>query len=341
MDSEHRHELNENLLATWLSDKIEVVKPRLPMILLGFGAAVVASLGWTSWNNSSAAIEGDAWQGFSMAINSPAGAPSLDILEQVRDQNAGTSVVPWADVTWADGQLFRASASLLNPTGRDDAVRALEDAEANYKALLADRAAPDEVRQRAQIGVARIAELRGDVDAAVDAYDKVTGVYTALAEARAEALADADVRADVEWLASAEATTGMPGFGGGGFSSAAPDATPDPIDLPSDNASSDDVFGELMKSLNESADAAEAAAQAAESDTAEPDDADGGDSEENAVAPGEDGDADVLAPAADAETDAPEEPAPDAPASEPSADESSPAGSPLPETPAEPAAPGE
>lgn len=254
MDAEHRHELQENALANWLADLIDKVQPQLPVIALGAGAALVGWFGWSSWSDSSDAVEESAWQSYSIAVNS--GVPNLPVLKQVAEDHTGTTVVPWADITWADGRLMMASQALLRD--RAQASPALDEAEAKYQALVASGSTPVRVRDRAHFGLARVAELRGDVEAAIAAYEQVGGAFEPIAENRVEELADERVKADVEWLASADAAPAAP-FNPS--ATAAPDATPDPIALPSDIAAPEDTFSDLLKSIEGAAEEAEAATE--------------------------------------------------------------------------------
>ncbi|MEN1678704.1 MAG: hypothetical protein AAGJ46_03875 [Planctomycetota bacterium] len=254
MDAEHRHELNENVLARWLAEKIEVVKPHLPMILLGFFGALAASVIWSSWSSSTAQGEESAWQSYSMAVDT--GLPSLPVLEQVMDEHKGESVGPWAAITWADGQLLNAAGALL--LSRDQALGNLDQAQEKYEELLETAGIPSSIKERAQLGLARSYELRGEVDEAKAAYLAVEGAFADIAAERAEELDDDRTQEDVVWLATANASPlGMPP---GAAASARPDANPDPLALPDDEdeASEDgdggamaaeDTFSDLLNSL--------------------------------------------------------------------------------------------
>jgi len=246
MDSQHRHELGENELAHWLTGKIEKVKPYLHLILFGFAAALVGSFAYSSWSGSTSEIEELAWQQYSVAVNLRSGGQMMYALEQVAEDHPDTSVVPWANITWADGHLATAAGQYLG--NRAAANTALEKAEEKYKAIIADRSVVKRLRDRAHFGLGRVYELRGELEAAIKEYEQVEGAFGDLAKLRAEELADPTVEEDYAWLVTAESPAGMSGmpssFGG------SLDATPDPLELPGEEPSADESLSDLLRNLS-------------------------------------------------------------------------------------------
>ena len=246
MDSEHRHELQENMLARWLGPRIEAIQPHLPTIILGFVGAMAATMAWNYYKQTSSEADEVSWQAYSIAMDTGASERSLLALEQVGEDHADSPAAAWAAVTWADGQLMMATGSYL--TNRTFAEEALAKATDKYEALLADTSTDKIVRDRAHFGMAKLKELTGDIEGAREHYGQVGGAFEELASARAEALADEKIQADVEWLASAESAPRRPQFGVPG-STGQLDATPDPIELPADEPAFDGSFSDLLKKI--------------------------------------------------------------------------------------------
>lgn len=225
MDSQHRHELQENQLADWLGRQIEAIKPHAPLIIFGLLAAVVAIAGIKVYNSANASSEAAAWGSYSIAVEG--NRPNLSVLENTAQDYAGTNVAEVADITWADGQLYIASQTFLR--SRDAADEALEKAKDKYNKL---RAASDaRIRDRAVFGLARVAELEGDVDEATKLYGKVTGAFEELAKDRIEDLAMNQTKADYDWLAQVQPTR-RSAPAGPGTPGVQPEFSPDMLETP-------------------------------------------------------------------------------------------------------------
>ncbi len=220
MDSEHRHELEENELAGWLTEKVEWVQSNLPLIVASLIALIAAVAGWAAYANNAEAKRADSWRTFTLAVEGV--RPSLEALQQAADENPGTEVEQWARVTWADGRLWQGANVYLRD--RTQAEEALAEAEATYKTLLS--AKNPEIADRATYGLARILEMRGDLEAAREQYSRVGGPFAEIAAARAEALGSDRVKASYAWITQTTAAPSGPTTG------ERPDLTPDDIALP-------------------------------------------------------------------------------------------------------------
>jgi hypothetical protein len=124
-------------------------------------------------------------------------------LEQLRlaaQEHPGTTMQQMADVTWADGQVFTASQNYIY--NRANAMESLTRATSAYQGVI--QSSDDErLVNRAQLGLARIYEMQGKLDAAREAYLKVKGTYEEYAKRQAERLASPETKDTYAWLATA------------------------------------------------------------------------------------------------------------------------------------------
>lgn len=243
MDSEHRHELEENVLATWLTTRIEELAPHATTIVGVVIAAVAAVVGWSAYQTTSSAGRADAWRTYTLAVEGR--EPSLDALRIAAEENPGTPVEDWALITWADGRLFNATNDFLRNKPR--AIEALDEAETTYEQLLGSR--DTAIADRAAFGLGRVAEMRGDLEAARDYYDRVGGLFTELADRRADQLEKPRVAASYAWLTGVKAES--------------PEGeTPAETSDEETAENTDEALDALLDSLTAEADAAEAEPEA-------------------------------------------------------------------------------
>lgn len=248
MDSQHRHELEQNDLEVWMKDTKDKIAPYTGAIVTAVIAIVVAGVGYSLISQSNAQADSAAWQSYSLAF--VGGRPSLNALEETSEEFDGT-VSDWADITWADGQLWTASNLYL--TNRPTAEEALGKAKEKFEALIKS-ASDKKIKNRAKFGLARAYELEGDVEKAGEQYKQVGGAFKELAENRTEKLAEEAVKADYTWLTSAVASKGRRGSLPTGDQ---PDMTPDDVALPEASAetapvNTEETLGDILKSYGES-----------------------------------------------------------------------------------------
>ncbi|TWT48625.1 tetratricopeptide repeat protein [Botrimarina hoheduenensis] len=234
MDSEHRHELEENVLASWLERKIEAIKPQLPLIATVLIAGAAALLGWSAYKASNQDARGARWRSFTVAMEGP--SPSLEGLKQAALDHPGTGVEEWAEVTWADGRLWFAANMYLRQ--RTQAVEALAEAKTAFEKL--QSAKEPEVADRATYGLARVLEMEGNLDAAREQYGRVSGPFAPLAEQRAKELRSDRVVADYRWIAAAGEDTEQLAT-----DEVRPDAEPDDIAMPSEKPAEEAAEADL------------------------------------------------------------------------------------------------
>src|SRR5690606_32120570 len=131
----------------------------------------------------SEARQAEAWRSYNDAV---AGAmPNLEALRKSAGEYPDSPMQEFADVTWADGQVWLASRYYIqNRTAADEAANRAIGA---YRSLLAvtDN---NRIQSRAHFGLGRIYELQNDLDKAREEYGKVEGGFKVLAEQRIEQL---------------------------------------------------------------------------------------------------------------------------------------------------------
>lgn len=236
MDSEHRHELEENWLANWLAVKIDAIKPYAPAIGVGLVVLVAAWIGYEGWRSSQANARADRWQDYARAVDSR--LPDLPLLRQAAEQNPGTAVEEWSQVTWADGRLYEAANLFFRD--RTTANEALDDAVEVYEDLVGS--SDNIIAGRAAFQLARAYEMQGDLEKAREQYGRVTGPFASLAEQRAEELESDKVVESYEWIT---ATTTLPPSESG--ASGVGDLEPDNLSLPETDPES--ALDQLLKAV--------------------------------------------------------------------------------------------
>jgi hypothetical protein len=254
MDSEHRHELEENALATWLAGKVDALKAQLPLILFGAVALVAGIIGLNTWTKSAVDAQADRWRDFAVALES--GNPDLIDLKTAAEANPGTPVAEWAEVTWADGKLFEASQVFFR--NRKQADDSAAEAVEVYERLVT--AKDRDVADRAGFQLARAYELQGKLDEASKQYARVTGSFAEVAKNRIEQLETPKVQEAYAWITRTSAAPGTDGAAGSVGSE--PDDIPLPESTPED---ADAALDDLLKGVEEEANTAEESADDAPS----------------------------------------------------------------------------
>lgn len=235
MDSEHRHDLEENALARWLAEQIDQIKPQLPTLLLLAFLALAVGVGWSVYTRTASASRADAWRDYSLAIEDPQ-QQNVDSLQRAMDSD-DADVMEWSTITFADGRVWQAANLYL--VNREESDKALDEAEDFYNALV--RAGNEEISDRAVYGLARVYEMRGNLDKARDQYAKVRGPFAEIAANRAEELASPRVVEDYAWLTHTEAKPVAP-------PTERPDLEADDIQMPEEDA--DTAMDEIFQSFD-------------------------------------------------------------------------------------------
>jgi hypothetical protein len=244
MKSEERHELEQNTLAKLLEQGSDKAAPYASYIIYGLLAVAAVWAIFRLTSSSMVAKKDAAWDAYTMAVYPfPA---DTDALRAAADQYKGKEVGEFAELAWADSQLAQGCRDYF--TDKKGAMEALDNALKQYEDA-AGRVKNPVVRSRAQFGAAKATEAKGEIAAAIAAYNKVTGVYSELADNRAEVLEEWKAQDVAGWLATAEGARRATGAAGGMM----PEFSPDGLDLPSTDpaANTDAAAEDFFKTLDQ------------------------------------------------------------------------------------------
>jgi len=201
MKSEHRHQLETNVLSAKLARSIDNLKPFTGQIVTGFVLLAALYLGLSVWDSQTAQREQAAWEAFALATDTS--DPELKGLQRVAGdvQYEGTKMQEWAYVGWCDRQVLNAMQTfLIDREITDDRLRSVSGIYENLAASAGD----PQVKNRARFGLGRVYELQNKLDEAREQYLQVRGDLQPQASERATQLESEDVRETCQWLASAE-----------------------------------------------------------------------------------------------------------------------------------------
>jgi hypothetical protein len=212
MKTEVRHELATNSLAKSLNVWGEKLRPHSSLILIVV-AVVLALYGALSlWNSYSAGLERDAWTAFENALM--AGDANYSSVQDVADSEefSGSRVREWAYMAWADRQLRHASELYLYD--RERAEDLLTSVAAIYDQF-AGSASGEQLRNRARFGMARVSEMRNQLDEARRQYAAVEGPLSVIAAARLKEIEGKEAEETAQWLKTADLPRPKPPTGPG------------------------------------------------------------------------------------------------------------------------------
>jgi predicted negative regulator of RcsB-dependent stress response len=210
MKTERRHELETNVLATSLAHGAERVKPYGRGVLAAIIAALFIVLAWwyiSVQNTSQSAV---AWDEYLQAVST--GTRDEQLLEDIAQQNAGSTVANMARLTLADWKLDAGTNRLL--TDRAAATEQLREASETFRALQSVN--DPSIQERAGYGLARTYEAMGELDKARTAYTELAekfpeGPFVAAAKSRAAKLEEHGTKDFYDWLAKYEPPAAMSG----------------------------------------------------------------------------------------------------------------------------------
>jgi hypothetical protein len=196
MKSEHRHELKTNELERIASEWGHTAEHYVQENWMLLAAAVVAiAIGAGSlvyWRSSSGVAGQQGWREF-------ASANKASDFGNVADKFPGTAAGSWARLM--EGEIELNSGIRSSFTDRAAGRSDLKKAQENFEKLIADKATPSDVMERALFGLARAKEASPDKnlgpskvdDAAIETYQRLLtefpiSIYKDYSESRIAAL---------------------------------------------------------------------------------------------------------------------------------------------------------
>jgi len=213
MKSERRHELEHNVLADWLAETMERIKPYQNAILGGLILVVALLVAVSVWRNMAHRQAAVAWEEYFQALQTSQPGE----LEDVADRHAGTAVAHWAAA--AAGDLRLAEGCNLLFTDKPSALHELRRAVDLYLPVVEDSEEAIVV-ERVTFGLGRAYEAQMDFEKATSRYKEVVerwpeGPFGEIAEERLVALEQRSVRELADKFAKWEpkpAVTDVPDF---------------------------------------------------------------------------------------------------------------------------------
>jgi tetratricopeptide (TPR) repeat protein len=199
MKTERRHELQENELANWLGDKLDVLRPYSKAILGVLVLAVVALLLVNFVRGRNERMSEAGWSAYFEAMT----GRSPEAFEEVADTYPGTAAAGWAMQRAADLHLDEALQQLFQD--REAAAQEIEDARELLQKIL-DTTDDPLLQQRATFGLAKCLEAQGDFEEAKAKYEQVVSrwpntTFAQLAQQRIEQIQQPATRQWYSWFA--------------------------------------------------------------------------------------------------------------------------------------------
>jgi hypothetical protein len=186
MKSERRHELQHNVLADWLAQTAESLKPYQNMVMFGTVLILIVLAVGIYWSKQSAASATRAWDEFNTALVS---ANPATALSKVIEDLPGTTAAEMAAVVSADRHLAEGCRDLFvnKATAQNELSKAID-----LYAPVRERSQVSSLREAATFGLARAREAKGDatnIEQAVKLYEELSknwpnGAYTPIANER-------------------------------------------------------------------------------------------------------------------------------------------------------------
>jgi predicted negative regulator of RcsB-dependent stress response len=228
MQSDRRHELEENDLAETTVALLERLRPHLTTAAVAAAVALAGIAAWTLVKSQRAAADAASWDAAVAAFTERNPAR----LDEVVRKYPGSAAARWSQLILAESAVEEGSQLLF--ADRAKARERLENAAAIYAAVLAERPSAM-IAERATFGLAKARENLGQIEEALQGYRAVVAEHPAgalreVAEQRAQALARPSTREWYAWFAE-QKPAAPPAAGPAGASGAPPQAAA-PTDAP-------------------------------------------------------------------------------------------------------------
>lgn len=198
MNSEHRHELNRNVLGTFIGGILKQVEPYTKIIAIVFALAVFGAVALGVYKNSETEARSDA----TLELLQNANGGDAEALAEVGDRYAKTPAGAMARLYEADTNLSAGITALFSDREEaeakiDDSIKAYREVTASVKDRL--------LVSRANFGMGRALESLGKVEDAVAAYQKVvlmneSDAVVSAAQQRIDLLKKAETQEFLAWF---------------------------------------------------------------------------------------------------------------------------------------------
>ncbi len=226
MKSQERHELQTNVLADWIGDKIELLKPYGLGILVGVVALAALGLSYVFFFSGEDTSSAASWQVYFSAYGEP--KPS-EALKDAAKKEKGTPAGNWATLAYAEGEVQGlVFQQIQDPKAAKEAVK---DAEPALKEVV-ESAQDDLLKIRAQFSLAKLYESVGRIEESRKLYEEVakaekdSTIGKAAAKGVKRLSAGSQVPDLIAWLAKQDAPT-KPAAPSNPFDFGPPEALPE------------------------------------------------------------------------------------------------------------------
>jgi predicted negative regulator of RcsB-dependent stress response len=198
MNSERRHELQQNDLADLLGLQIKKVEKHGKLIIAVIAIVAAAAIAWALYRSAALSARSDA----TLQLLQNAGSGDPEPLGAIGERYGETTAGALAKVFQADALLASGITALFND--REEAEPQLTEALRRYTEA-AELSNELLVSSRANFGLARAHESLGQLDQAIAAYNRVVTIgeseaITAVAQQRIERLKSPQTQEFLAWF---------------------------------------------------------------------------------------------------------------------------------------------
>jgi len=197
MDSEHRHELQQNDLARVAMKTTGFLEQHGTKIVGAIAVAVVIAIVGLAWNLTTSASQSTSWTAL-------AAADTLEDYGSVADRYGDTAAGAWARLR--ESELTLESGVKLSFRDREAGNADLKRAQEGFQEVIKSSNAVPEARERALFGLGRAEEAlsKGDTEPAIAAYKKLVAdfpdsIYKTYAQQRITKLETGAAKAFYTW----------------------------------------------------------------------------------------------------------------------------------------------
>ncbi|MBI1347964.1 hypothetical protein GC163_16945 [bacterium] len=199
MDAQHRHQLQHNALQDLTLQTVPWLEKYGKTLVIGVVSVLLLVVAGAVWLSSADATHEAAWTKLSTAT-------TVDEFGLVSDSYPGTLAGVWAQLRSAELTLESGIAAMF--TDRELALADLKSSRENFEAVLKSSISlPDNIRERAMLGLARCLEATcdGQTEPVIEAYQKLNeqfpnSAYKKVVEDKIVTLKSADAAEFYAWF---------------------------------------------------------------------------------------------------------------------------------------------